>query len=108
VIVLGFNAVTSYRKKRVEYEIEYDLCVICVGAIEKGIQKNLRSKLMGVRSESKERVSFLMKRFVWLALMAIRMCCQMSVMAAFVAVEGECEACWIRGAVVAVEDSKLR
>lgn len=64
---------------------------------------------MGVRSESKEQVSFLMKRFVWLALMVdTHVCCQMAVMAAFAAVEGECEACWIRGAVIAVEDSKLR
>jgi hypothetical protein len=39
VIVLGFNAVTSYRKKRIEYEIEYDLCVISLGAIAKGIKK---------------------------------------------------------------------
>jgi hypothetical protein len=31
---------------------------------------------------------------------SIRMCCQMTVMAAFVAVEGECEACRIRDAVV--------
>jgi hypothetical protein len=63
---------------------------------------------MGARSESKERVSFLMKDLYGLHLWSIRMCCQMAVMAAFVAVEGECEPWWTRGAVVAVEDSKLR
>jgi hypothetical protein len=85
----GFNAVMSYRKKRVEFEIEYDLCGIGPRGNRQGNQKILRSKLMGVRSEKQRADEF-------------------SHECAFVAVEGERETCRIRGVVVAVEDPRLR
>jgi hypothetical protein len=34
-------------QKRVEFEIAYDLCVICLGAIAKGIKKTSRIKTDG-------------------------------------------------------------
>jgi len=35
----GVNAVMCYRKKRVEFEIEYDLCVICLGLSRREFKK---------------------------------------------------------------------
>jgi hypothetical protein len=35
----GVDAVMCYRKKRVEFEIEYDLCVICLGLSRREFKK---------------------------------------------------------------------